>query len=169
MKLQKKDIVELWIEGMAHGGRGIARLDGLVIFVSEAIPGDRVMARVYKKRKDYAEANLLEIIEPSSDRIQAPCPFSGYCGGCQWQHLIYQRQLEYKRDHVKEAMNRIGALPDLQIHDVIPSEKIYGYRNKMEFSFSDRRWLLPHEYERAEKGADFGLGLRFKMQFASGA
>jgi len=81
MSLRKGDIVELRIDKMAYGGKGIARLDGLVLFVRGAIPGDRVMARVVKKRKDYAEANITELLEPSPDRIQAPCPYSGYCGG----------------------------------------------------------------------------------------
>ncbi|MBW2610214.1 MAG: 23S rRNA (uracil(1939)-C(5))-methyltransferase RlmD [Deltaproteobacteria bacterium] len=165
MRLRKGDIVELGIERAAYGGRGVARVDGLVVFVSGTVPGDRVMARVFKKKKGYAEAHLLELIWPSPDRIPAPCPYSGYCGGCQWQHLIYERQLEYKREHIRESMARIGGLQEILVHDTIPSEKIYGYRNKMEFSFSDRRWLLPDDYEKGESEGDFGLGLHVPGTF----
>jgi len=165
MKLRKGDIVELGIDKMAYGGKGIARLDGLVLFVRGAIPGDRVMARVVKKKKDYAEANITELLEPSPDRIQAPCPYSGYCGGCQWQHVKYERQLEFKKEHIKESISHIGALPEVLVHDVIPSEKRYGYRNKMEFSFSDRRWYLPHEYDEGGGKKDFGLGLHVPGTF----
>ena len=164
--LRKGDRVEISIDKVAYGGQGIARLNGLVIFVRGAIPGDRIMARVVKKRKDYAEAIMTKLLEPSSDRIQAPCPYSGYCGGCQWQHLRYDRQLAYKKEHIKECMARIGSLPEVLVHDTIPSEKRYGYRNKMEFSFSDRRWLLPHEYQnQKEKKGEFGLGLHVPGTF----
>jgi len=166
VRLRKGDITELSIDKVAYGGQGIARLNGLVIFVRGAIPGDRITARVVKKRKDYAEAIMTKLLEPSSDRIQAPCSYSGYCGGCQWQHLKYERQLEYKKEHIKESMARIGSIPEVLVHDVIPSEKRYGYRNKMEFSFSDRRWLLPHEYQdqQGEK-EEFGLGLHVPGTF----
>ncbi|MBN1625937.1 MAG: 23S rRNA (uracil(1939)-C(5))-methyltransferase RlmD [Deltaproteobacteria bacterium] len=159
MRLRKEDIVELWVDRMAFGGQGIARMDGLVIFVKGAVPGDRVLARVIKRKKDYAEADLVEVIDPSPDRVKAPCPYNGFCGGCNYQHIDYSRQLEFKRDHVRDAMERIGSLPGVPIHNVIPSEKIFGYRNKMEFSFSDRRWLLPGEFVKGEPPAGFGLGL----------
>ncbi|MFC1868890.1 23S rRNA (uracil(1939)-C(5))-methyltransferase RlmD [Thermodesulfobacteriota bacterium] len=165
MRLRKGDIVELWIDRMAYGGHGVARFDGFVIFVRGAIPGDRIMARVVKKKKDYANGNLLELIESSPDRVEAPCPYSGHCGGCQWQHLRYERQLEYKKEQIKDSMARIGSIPEALVHEVIPSSKIYGYRNKMEFSFSDHRWLLPKEYEKGEKGDDFGLGLHVPGTF----
>jgi 23S rRNA (uracil1939-C5)-methyltransferase len=165
MNLRKGNSVELRIEKMAFGGRGIARLDGLVLFVRGAIPGDRVMARVVKKRKDYAEANITELLEPSPDRIQAPCPYSGHCGGCQWQHVKYEHQLEFKKEHIIEAISRIGALPEVPVHDVIPSEKRYEYRNKMEFSFSDRRWYLPHENVDEGEKKDLGLGLHVPGTF----
>lgn len=166
MTLKKGDMVELSIDNTAYGGQGIARLQGFVIFVRGAIPGDRVMARVVKKRKDYAEAIMTRLLEPSGDRLQARCPYSGYCGGCQWQSLKYERQLQYKADHVKECMARIGSIPELLVHDVIPSEKIYGYRNKMEFSFSDRRWFLPNDdHDQNREKDQFGLGLHVPGTF----
>jgi 23S rRNA (uracil1939-C5)-methyltransferase len=159
MKLRKEDIVELWVDRMAFGGQGVARMDGLVIFVKGAVPGDRVLARIIKKKKDYAEADLIEILDPSLDRVKASCPYNGFCGGCNYQHLDYSRQLRFKKDHVRDSMQRIGSVPDVLIHDVIPSDKIFGYRNKMEFSFSDRRWLMPGEFVKGETDEHFGLGL----------
>lgn len=159
-------MVELSIDKVAFGGQGIARLDGFVVFVRGAIPGDRIMARVVKKRKGYAEAKITGLLEPSRDRIQAPCPYSGYCGGCQWQNLKYERQLEYKKEHIKDSMARIGSLPQVLIHDLIPSEKRFEYRNKMEFSFSDRRWLPPPEYQDQQvENEEFGLGLHVPGTF----
>lgn len=159
MKIHKGATVELQIEKMAYGGQGVARLNGLVLFVRAAIPGDRVVAQVFKKKKDYAMAGLTELLEPSQDRVRAPCPYSGFCGGCQWQHVRYERQLDYKKDFINEAMARIGALPQVPVRDVIPSEKQFGYRNKMEFSFSDRRWFLPNEMDKQEALGGFALGL----------
>jgi 23S rRNA (uracil1939-C5)-methyltransferase len=159
MSIRKRDILELSIEKMAFGGQGIARPEGFVIFVKGAIPGDRVTAQVFKKKKGFAEARMLELIEPSPDRIQPPCPYAGYCGGCQWQNLQYERQLEYKKEQVAESMNHIGTLKDIVVRDVIPSQNRFAYRNKMEFSFSDRRWFLPSELHRKETEGGFALGL----------
>ena len=144
---------------MAYGGQGVARVDGLVIFVRGGIPGDTVTARVFRKRKGCAEAEITELVVPSPDRIDAPCPYNGYCGGCQWQHVVYERQLEYKMENIRESMARIGSLVDVLVHDVVPSEKRFAYRNKMEFSFSDRRWFLPNELHRREPEGGFALGL----------
>ena len=144
------------------GGRrdsGEARLEGFVLFVKDAIPGDRIEALVIKKKRHYAEARMTALLEPSPDRVQAPCPYSGYCGGCQMQHVAYERQLGHKKNHVKDAVSRIGELPHALVHDVIPSEKQFAYRNKMEFSFSDRRWFLPDEFNAREKPTEFALGL----------
>lgn len=165
MNIRKRDIIELRISKMAYGGQGIARLDGFVIFVKGAIPGDRLKAQVIKKKKAYAEARMLELIEPSPDRIQPPCPYTGFCGGCQWQNLRYEKQLEYKKEHVLESMEHIGTIKNFVVHDVIPSEKQLGYRNKMEFSFSDRRWFLPHELHKRETEGSFALGLHVPGTF----
>ncbi|MBW1901338.1 MAG: 23S rRNA (uracil(1939)-C(5))-methyltransferase RlmD [Deltaproteobacteria bacterium] len=165
MKVRKRDILELSIDKMAYGGQGIARLDGFVIFVKGGMPGDRLTAQVFKKKKDYAEARMIELIEPSPDRVQAPCPYSGYCGGCQWQSVRYERQLDYKKEHIEESMKHIGALKDVVVRDVVPSENKFAYRNKMEFSFSDRRWFLPQEMDRRETEGGFALGLHVPGTF----
>ncbi|MCP4666070.1 MAG: class I SAM-dependent RNA methyltransferase, partial [Deltaproteobacteria bacterium] len=145
MTLRKGHRVELTIHNMAYGGKGVARLNGFVIFVKGAIPGDRILAQVVKKKKDHAEAGIAEVMTPSPDRIEPPCPYSHYCGGCQWQHVRYETQLIYKKKEVQEALKHIGGLDNVIVHDTLPSDKQFAYRNKMEFSFSDRRWFLPQE------------------------
>ena len=145
MSLKKGMQFETEISGVAFGGRGLAHVDGLVVFVDQAIPGDRVRARIYKKKKSYAEARVVELLKPSSSRVDPPCGYSGFCGGCKWQFLKYDQQLEYKRRHVAESLAHIAGIENVPVHATIPSERIFGYRNKMEFTCSDRRWLLPAE------------------------
>ena len=159
MTVRKGDTVQVPIDRMAPGGNGIGRVDGFVFFVRGGIPGDTVLATVYRKKKQYAEARVMEVIRPSPDRIHAPCPYFGHCGGCQWQHVPYERQLQFKEQFVREALERIGGFTGLRVHHTVPSPQLYGYRNKMEFSFSDRRWLLPHEFDQQQTPIDFALGL----------
>lgn len=165
MQIKKKAAISLDITGIAFGGRGIARVDGYTIFVDGAVPGDRVQARIFKKKKNYAEARTIEVIEPSADRVEPPCRYSGHCGGCKWQFLQYERQLAYKRQHVQEALEHIGQLTGIPVHAPVPSEKVFGYRNKMEFSCSDRRWLLPEELGDPDIGKSFALGLHVPGTF----
>ncbi len=164
--LRKGETVEVVVEKMANGGQGVGRLDGFVLFVRGAVPGDTVRARIYRKKKDYAEADITEIVNPSPDRIDAPCPYHGHCGGCQWQHVAYERQLEYKKALIGEALERIGGIENAPVYDVIPSEDLFGYRNKMEFSFSDRRWFLPGQLDRRAIEGDFALGLHVPGTFS---
>ena len=166
MKIKKGCDLELTIEGLANGGRGVTRQDNFVIFVRGGIPGDRVVARIYRKKKAYAEAFVSKMLAPSAHRVTAPCPYAGYCGGCQLQHMDYQTQLKYKRNHVAESLTHIGGIKDVSIKPLIPSERIYGYRNKMEFSFSDRRWFLPHEMALKETEGNYALGLHVPGTFS---
>ena len=159
MKIRKGQSIELEIDAMAYGGKGVGRLNGFVIFVKGAIPGDRIIAQVVRKKKGHAEAKIAELLIPSPDRIEPPCPYSPFCGGCQWQHVQYERQLFYKKNAVQEALEHIGGLKDAVVLDTLPSEKRFSYRNKMEFSFSDRRWFLPQEMEDRNLEAGFALGL----------
>jgi len=165
MSVKKGQILQLEIEKVVYGGRGLARVNGLAVFVDRAIPGDEVRARVFRKRKNRAEARVIELIRPSPFRVKAPCPYSGYCGGCTWQCLDYEKQLQFKREHVVESLEHLGQLKDIEVHPVIPSEKRFEYRNKMEFSFSDRRWLLPEELSREDVTRDFALGLHVPGTF----
>ena len=165
MSLKKGQQITLEISHIAFGGKGLAKPDGFAVFVDKAVPGDVVQARITRKKKNYAEARVLELLASSSDRIDPACPYSGHCGGCKWQFLDYEKQLAYKRQHVAEALAHIGRIEDVLVHETIPSERLFGYRNKMEFSCSDRRWVLPNEMDRDDLDRSFALGLHVPGTF----
>ncbi len=133
--VNKHDIVDLEITGLAYGGLGISRMQGYVIFVSDSLPGDRVKARITRRQANHAQAEVVDIIEPSPDRITPGCSIHGHCGGCVWQNLPYEKQLEYKQGHVVEALKYIGRQEDLPLEPMIPSPQQFRYRNKMEYTF----------------------------------
>jgi len=165
MDVKKGQCFEVDIETVAFGGKGIARIDGLVVFIENTIPKDRVRARIIKKKKNHAIGCIEEIISPSPFRVPAPCQYSGYCGGCKWQSLAYEKQLEVKQQHVVDALEHIGLLNPISVYPTLASDPIYGYRNKMEFSCSDKRWVLPHEMDDATCKRDFALGLHVPGTF----
>jgi len=164
-KIRKGQDLELEITGIAFGGKGLAKVDGFAVFVAQAIPGDRVLVRITRKKKQYAEARVLEILKESKDRIDAPCPYSGTCGGCSWQFLKYEKQLEYKRQHVAESIEHIGLIKGVPVHPTLPSPLSFGYRNKMEFSCSDRRWLMKEELGNPDMDISFAMGLHVPGTF----
>jgi 23S rRNA (uracil1939-C5)-methyltransferase len=165
MKIKKGQLVELEISGIAFGGKGLARVDGLAVFVDGAVPLDLVIARIVKKKKQYAEARVHTLVTPSPHRIIPDCMYSGFCGGCKWQFLAYEKQLEYKQQHVQESIERIGLIRDVPVHPTLSSPATFGYRNKMEFSCSDRRWLLPDEMGKEGIDMGFALGLHVPGTF----
>ena len=158
MDIRKNQLFEVDISGVAYGGKGIVHIEGFAVFVDKAVPGDRVRIAITRKKKNYAEARMVELLQPSADRVSAPCPHSGVCGGCKWQFLDYDRQLEYKRRHVVESLAHIGLIKESTVHPTIPSELRFGYRNKVEFTCSDSRWRLPNEMENPDIGGCFALG-----------
>jgi len=165
MTVKKGQVLDLKIEKLIFGGRGLSRVDGFTVFVDRTVPGDEVQARVFRKKKNHAEARVLSLIAPSPFREVPPCRYSGFCGGCPWQFLDYEKQLAFKREQVVESLEHIGQLEGIPVHPVIPSEQRFQYRNKMEFSFSDRRWLLPEELSKKEVSKDFALGLHVRGSF----
>ena len=165
MQVKKGSQIEVEIQDIAFGGRGFVRIDGLAVFVDQAVPGDRAVIRIVKKKKNYAEARMVDLIESSPFRVTAPCEYSGFCGGCKWQFLNYDQQLIYKRQHVQDALAHIGLIQDAVVHPTMPSERIFGYRNKMEFSCADSRWLLPDELGRPDIDNAFALGLHVPGTF----
>ena len=165
MSIKKGKVYELEIADLAFGGKGVAKIDGLAVFVDQAAPGDVVSARVFKKKKNFAEARIVETISPSPLRIEPPCPYSGFCGGCKWQFLPYETQLQYKTNHVREALEHIGGIKDAAVNPAEPSPDVFGYRNKMEFSCSDRRWLLPEQMDDETIDISFALGLHVPGTF----
>ncbi|MCI0707759.1 MAG: 23S rRNA (uracil(1939)-C(5))-methyltransferase RlmD [Ignavibacteriae bacterium] len=140
-ELTKGTELQLHIADSAFEGKTVSRIDGFVVFVEGAVPGDVVIARVTKVKKSYAEARVVRVEQPSSHRVEPRCKYFGTCGGCKWQHVGYEIQLRFKQQHVVDAFERIGGFADLPILPIIGSEDIYFYRNKMEYSFSDQQWL----------------------------
>jgi 23S rRNA (uracil1939-C5)-methyltransferase len=138
--LEKVTITDIGAEGNA-----LARVDNLVVFVPMLIPGDVVDIKVIKKRKKYLEGRVTKFHEYSPDRIKPRCIHFGVCGGCKWQHLPYKLQLHYKEKQVKDNLTRIGKTELPVINPIIGSEEIYMYRNKLEYTFSHKRWLTKEE------------------------
>ncbi|HWY19425.1 MAG TPA: 23S rRNA (uracil(1939)-C(5))-methyltransferase RlmD [Solirubrobacteraceae bacterium] len=129
------DELELRIDSLAFGGEGVARLgaEGYVVFVAGGIPGDRVRALVYKRKRSYAHARAIEVLEPSPERI----PPTADHPGVPWQVLPYERQLQIKRDQVGEALQRIGRLDGFELEPIVPAIEQWRYRNKLEYSFGE--------------------------------
>jgi 23S rRNA (uracil1939-C5)-methyltransferase len=125
------DQLELTIDSLAFGGAGVARLDGYVVFVADAVPGDRVLASVTKSKRGYAEARATEIVEPSAQRV----PPAANHPGAPWQVLPYERQLEVKQEQVHEALTRLGGLERFALEPIVPALETWRYRNKLEYSF----------------------------------
>ena len=139
------DELELAVESLAFGGSGVARVDGYVVFVRGAVPGDRVRARVLKRKRAYAEARAVEVIEASPDRIEARAPHPG----APWQVLPYERQLAEKGAQVREALERLGGFSDPPVEPVVAAVEEWGYRNKVEYSFGDVDGELALGFHRA--------------------
>ena len=132
--------LELQVESLAQGGRGVARrADGFVVFVAGGLPGDRVRARVSRSKRGYAEAATVEMLEPSADRVADTCVHDGQpCPGAPWQGLSYEQQLEEKAAQVDEALTRLGGLDGFDSEPIVPAVSQWRYRNKLEYSFGDR-------------------------------
>ena len=124
-------LVDLRIEDMAFGGKGVAREDGKAVFIPYTIEGELVSAEVLREKKQFAEAKLVEVKESSPDRVGAQCQYFGRCGGCAYQHIDYQHQLGIKWRQVRDALQRIGKLKDIPMRPIIPSPRHYTYRNRI--------------------------------------
>jgi 23S rRNA (uracil1939-C5)-methyltransferase len=163
--VEKDKIYTLEVEDFANEGKSIARIDNFVIFIDNAIPGDVAEVKIYKKKKSHAFGKAVKIVKNSERRIEPRCKFFGVCGGCKWQNMDYNLQLTYKRDGIFDSFERIGKIDSPDIKPALPSEDIFYFRNKMEFSFSDKRWLLESEKDIEIKSNDFALGLHIPERF----
>ncbi len=153
--------LELDIESLAYGGMGIAKKDNFVIFVKNAIPGQKVFARVYKKRKGYAEANVSKVLEESPFAQEAKCNHYYICSKI--QNLSYDKQILEKSNQVEDAFRRLGGFSNFKLADIVKSDSIFNYRNKMEFTFSSNRWVLENEPPDVDKS--FALGLHMTGRY----
>ena len=132
----RDDVLELEIESLAYGGNGVARMNGFVVFVRRGLPGDRVRARVTKVQRRHAEALAVEVLDPSPQRVEAPCDHYPACGGCRFQDLAYEAQVAAKEEQVRDALARIGGLAEPPLEPILPAESVFRYRNKLEYSFA---------------------------------
>ena len=147
MSRKKLDLVleNVEIEAVAAEGKALAHVDGMVLFVEFAVPGDIVDVRVFKKKHNYMEGYTTRLVQPSPHRLKPFCTHFGFCGGCRWQPLPYGMQLEAKRQQVWDQLVRLGHLEVPEIRPTLPSERTEYYRNKLEFTASERRWIYRDE------------------------
>jgi 23S rRNA (uracil1939-C5)-methyltransferase len=142
----KGEELEVRIDSLAYGGNGVGRIDGFVVFVRGGLPGDLVRARATKVKRGFAEATKTSLIEPGPNRVEAPCRHFGVCGGCRFQDLAYEQQAAAKETQVRDALVRLGGFADPPVEPIVHSRSIYGYRNKLEYSFAaapdDRGFVL---------------------------
>lgn len=131
---RRGDILSLTIDDLAFGGEGVGRADGYVVFVRGGLPGDRLKVRLTEARSRFGKGVIEAVLEPSPERVEAPCPYFGQCGGCRFQHLAYPAQLRFKAKQVAECLARIGGVGAIPIRPIIGAPELYGYRNKMEFT-----------------------------------
>ena len=143
------------IDSIAQGGRGVARANGYVVFVSGALPGDRVRARLTKAKRNFAEAQAIELIDPSPDRVPDRCLHDGEpCPGAPWQGLPYERQLDEKSEQIDAALRRLGKLDGFDLEPAEPAAQPWRYRNKLEYSFGERNGQLALGFHRRGSWAD---------------
>ncbi|MBQ6953029.1 MAG: 23S rRNA (uracil(1939)-C(5))-methyltransferase RlmD [Bacteroidales bacterium] len=168
MSRKKTDLLleNVTIEAVAAEGKALTHVDGMVVFVDFAVPGDVVDIKVYKKKKNYMEGFIQRMVKPSEQRLEPFCEHFGVCGGCRWQPLPYSMQLEAKRQQVEDQLVRIGHLDVPEIRPTLPSLRTQYYRNKLEFSASSKRWLLKGEdpdsvSEQDRMGLGFHVGKFF--------
>lgn len=133
MEIKKNNDYEIVIEDLTMSGEGVGRIDGYALFVKDTLPGDVVIAKAIKLKKNYGYGRLMEVITPSKDRVEAKCPVAKACGGCTLMAMSYEKQLEFKRKLIENNLTRIGGLKDVEVPPVIGMDNPYRYRNKAQF------------------------------------
>lgn len=153
MKNKKKNKILENIRLLSAGAKGVSvgkTEEGKTVIVSGAVPGDLVNVRVKKSKSNYFEGEAIEILEYSEYRVEPKCIHFGTCGGCKWQNIAYEKQLDFKHSEVVNNIKRIGGVSDFETIPILGSKEQYFYRNKMEFSFSNSRWLTQYEISSEE-------------------
>jgi 23S rRNA (uracil1939-C5)-methyltransferase len=166
-KIKKNYLLEgLEVVDISTEGKAIAKHEGLVVFIEGGVPGDKIDAMVYRSKSNFAEARIEKITTFSEHRVNALCEHFGVCGGCKWQNLSYDQQLHFKRKYVLDAFRRIGKLEFPEVEPTVGNLETYYYRNKLEYSFSNKRWLSPDEMADRENVAQHnGLGYHIAGMF----
>lgn len=144
-KIKPQTLTGLTVVDVNNKGMGIAKHEGRVLFIAGVVPGDVIKATIYQKKRGYFMARLEAIERPSADRVPPVCDHFGICGGCKWQQLSYSAQLQFKEKEVAHNLAHIGKVSPVETHPILAAPEIYFYRNKMEFSFSNQRWLTTEE------------------------
>lgn len=164
-KIKAELLTAIPIERIAAEGKCLARVNGQVIFVVGVAPGDIVDLRITKKKKNFLEATPIKFHQYSPDRVISFCEHFSYCGGCKWQHITYESQLAYKQQEVVDQLTRIGKVALPVINPIIPSADTRYYRNKLEFTFTNKRWLTNEEVKSGESLNRDGAGFHIPGQF----
>lgn len=174
--VQRDQELELTVDSLAYGGNGVARYDGFVVFVRRGLPGDTVRARVTKVQRRHAEAFATEVIATGPQHVEAPCAHYPACGGCRFQDLAYDAQIAAKERWVADSLQRLAGLPEPPLEPILPASSQFGYRNKMEYSFTDTpqgaalglheagRWDQVLPIERCWLASDAGNAIRNRVQ-----
>lgn len=160
-----KVIEKLEITGVSAEGKSIARHDNRVIFIKNGAPGDVVDIKIVGKRKKFFEGEIINFHEKSTDRIEPFCEHFGTCGGCKWQHITYESQLRHKSDHVASNLRKISKTELPEINPIVGSKETTYYRNKLEYTFSNKRWLTSEEIESGEDLSRSALGFHIPKRF----
>jgi 23S rRNA (uracil1939-C5)-methyltransferase len=166
VKLKRGDVLESIIIGEAVSeGKCIARSQSLVIFISGGVPGDIADLRIDKVKSSFVEATVVNLHEASPHRVVPFCEHFGSCGGCTWQHMSYEMQLQFKQKQVEDALIRLGKIKIPVINTILPSVNTKYYRNRLDFAFSNRRWLTKEEISSGERFDEYALGYHVPKRF----
>lgn len=160
----KRNLNDIAIIDIAEEGKGVGKHEDLVLFIEKAIPGDVVEVELQRKKKNFAEGRIKNLLSPSEFRQEAFCPHFGVCGGCKWQHMSYEGQLKFKQQSVDNALTRIGKVDTSMMEDILPSAETTYYRNKLEYTFSNKRWLT-HIDEDVDTNSMDALGFHVPGRF----
>ncbi len=164
--MKKGDIItDLEITSISADGKAVGRHEGLVVFVKQGAPGDIADVEVTFKKKKFAEGRIVNLKKASDERVEPFCQHFGTCGGCKWQHLSYEAQLNSKQSHVEENLAKISGLDLPEVLPIVGSEKTMYYRNKLEFTFSNKRWLTKKEISTEGELERNGLGFHVPKRF----
>lgn len=160
--------IEIDISDVSEGAKCFGKMpDGMAVFIhGPAAVGDRVAAELFKIKRNYLEARLVEVLRPASVRVQPRCAHFGSCGGCKWQHVSYEEQLRIKRKLVADALEHLGGFHGVDVAQPVPSQREFGYRNKVEFSFSDQRYVTDLDRADPSDPTDFALGFHAPNVFS---